>query len=104
MNVFIGRSNMENHTRQRWPRLFGAPILINYDDIFIVIIIITIIIVIIAIIIMIKIGLKRAEVGVTAGICAQLILDAKPGHFGYGVQRPLRPSFQVSLLRLSKTL
>ena len=30
------------------------------------------------------------EVGVTAAICAQLILDSPSGHFGFGVQRPLR--------------
>ena len=35
-------------------------------------------------------GRSPAEVGVTAAICAQLILDTTPGHFGFGVQRPLR--------------
>jgi len=38
-------------------------------------------------------------VGVTAAICSQLILDG-PGRFGYGVQRPLRPSYYEPVLKL----
>ena len=33
---------------------------------------------------------EMLQVGVTAAICAQLILDSPSGHFGFGVQRPLR--------------
>ncbi|CAK9013359.1 Major facilitator superfamily domain-containing protein 2B (hMfsd2b) [Durusdinium trenchii] len=36
------------------------------------------------------VGTQSFAVGVTAAICAQLILDTTPGHFGFGVQRPLR--------------
>ncbi|CAK9066981.1 unnamed protein product [Durusdinium trenchii] len=38
-------------------------------------------------------------VGVTAAICAQLILDTTPGHFGFGVQRPLRHEWYQPVLK-----
>lgn len=38
-------------------------------------------------------------VGVTAAICAQLILDSPSGHFGFGVQRPLRQEWYQPVLR-----
>jgi hypothetical protein len=37
-------------------------------------------------------------VGLTAAICAQLVLDAPTGHFGAGVQRPLRPEWYEPVL------
>lgn len=39
------------------------------------------------------------SVGITAAICAQLILENKPGHFGFGVQRPLRQEWYQPVLK-----
>lgn len=37
-------------------------------------------------------------VGITAAICAQLVLDGPPGRFGVGVQRPLQPEWYGSVM------